>query len=310
MLCRVQLNQLKALLAATKTGSIRAAARELRIAQPAISAAISRLERELGVQLLVRSASGVRVTAAGAAFRNRIALAVTELERAKEAAQQNADLAGAVTFAVTASVALTLMSPAVRAFQRQFPNVELQILEVAYQAAHEAMRRGELDFSIGPMSPRGESPELRAELLSESAMVPFARKGHPALARRVALADLMDYRWVFMSHGAGISEAMFTRHGLKPPRHTRCQALSTWLPLILENDYLTLLPEAIMTSGLLRDLLEPVDIVEPAEIARYYLLTLASAPLTPAATALADQFRNATAIARRSLSIKAKKVAG
>ena len=61
-------------------GQVTSAARRLQIAQPALSQAISRLESELGLQLLERHAKGVRLTDAGAAFLEK-ARAVVETER-------------------------------------------------------------------------------------------------------------------------------------------------------------------------------------------------------------------------------------
>jgi LysR family nitrogen assimilation transcriptional regulator len=51
-----------------RAGSFIRAAEELRIAQPALSRKIRKLERDLGVDLLVRHGRGVRLTTAGALF--------------------------------------------------------------------------------------------------------------------------------------------------------------------------------------------------------------------------------------------------
>ena len=56
----VTLTQLRAFLAVVRTGSVRAAAEELVVTQPSVSAAIAALSRELGAELTERSGRSVR----------------------------------------------------------------------------------------------------------------------------------------------------------------------------------------------------------------------------------------------------------
>src|ERR1700749_3753872 len=69
-----------------EAGSFSAAARNLRIGQPAISKTIADLEDRLGVRLLVRSTRRLSPTEAGLAFYERALRAVTEANEAEVAA--------------------------------------------------------------------------------------------------------------------------------------------------------------------------------------------------------------------------------
>src|SRR5260221_2974475 len=62
----MELRELSAFVAVVEEGGLSAAARRLHVSQPALSQTISGLERELRVQLLVRSRTGTRPTEAGA----------------------------------------------------------------------------------------------------------------------------------------------------------------------------------------------------------------------------------------------------
>ena len=64
----VTLTQLVAFLTVVRRGSVTAAAEELVVTQPSVSAAVSALERELGVRLTERAGRTVRPTAAGEAY--------------------------------------------------------------------------------------------------------------------------------------------------------------------------------------------------------------------------------------------------
>ncbi|MGW1678201.1 LysR family transcriptional regulator [Saccharopolyspora sp. NPDC002376] len=56
---------MRAFVAVVEEGSLSAAARKLHISQPALSQTVTALERQLGIQLLVRRSTGVQPTEAG-----------------------------------------------------------------------------------------------------------------------------------------------------------------------------------------------------------------------------------------------------
>src|SRR5213082_1485224 len=84
----MKLNQLRDVLAVAERGSLRAAARHLGVAQPALSRSIQELERELGVPLFERQATGVVITAMGELFVRRANAVRNELRLAREEIDQ------------------------------------------------------------------------------------------------------------------------------------------------------------------------------------------------------------------------------
>src|SRR5258705_4751272 len=62
------ISALESFLAVARAGNLTAAARELHVTQPGLTARLQRLEAELGTELLVRLPRGVRLTAAGRAL--------------------------------------------------------------------------------------------------------------------------------------------------------------------------------------------------------------------------------------------------
>ena len=75
----VRVADLLTFLAVQRTGSITAAAREMRVTPSQVSKAISRLERHAGVRLLARSTRGISLTEAGRAMVGRVVTAVDAL---------------------------------------------------------------------------------------------------------------------------------------------------------------------------------------------------------------------------------------
>ena len=62
------LSQLRTFALVARLGSLRAAARELGISEPAVSAALAALRSDVGDPLVVRSGGGIALTAGGRAL--------------------------------------------------------------------------------------------------------------------------------------------------------------------------------------------------------------------------------------------------
>src|SRR5215207_7051296 len=87
----VTLTQLSAFLTVMRRGSVTAAAEELFVTQPSVSAAVAALEREVGAKLLERDGRGLRPTEAGATFAPYAAHVLGLLEQGSRAAREAGD---------------------------------------------------------------------------------------------------------------------------------------------------------------------------------------------------------------------------
>src|ERR1700744_2360515 len=81
----MDLRQLRFMVAVADSGALRRAARELGLAEPPISEALRALEAELGVELMLRSPSGVELTAEGEELVRRARLILRDVDEAKAA---------------------------------------------------------------------------------------------------------------------------------------------------------------------------------------------------------------------------------
>src|SRR3954453_3175707 len=88
----VTVTQLATFLAVAREGSVSAAAEKLFVTQPSISAAVSALSKELGVELTERAGRGVALTPAGEAFRPYAADVLGLIEQGRQAAREAADV--------------------------------------------------------------------------------------------------------------------------------------------------------------------------------------------------------------------------
>src|SRR3954462_11518779 len=82
----VRIEQLEYVAAVTQHGSLRRASERLHISQPALSEAVSKLERERGLPLRDRRRSGARISRQGQALLQNMVQVLEAVDRLKMAA--------------------------------------------------------------------------------------------------------------------------------------------------------------------------------------------------------------------------------
>jgi DNA-binding transcriptional LysR family regulator len=188
---RFTLRQLSCFVAACEDGGIGAAAGRLHLAQATVSAAISDLERTLGVQLLVRGRR--RAATPSPAGRQLLAQAADVLAAAGRLDERSAALRGDVSGELPVGCLVTLapaVAPAIcRAFEGRWPRAR-----VALAPAHQAellthLRDGTIALAI--TYDLGLNAAVEFEPLAAAPPYALVAASHPrAAAASVGLADL------------------------------------------------------------------------------------------------------------------------
>ncbi|MBP2702645.1 LysR family transcriptional regulator [Microbispora sp. RL4-1S] len=142
--------QLRYFVTAAELGSMTAASRELMVAQSAISAAIAQVERELGVQLLIRHhARGLSLTRSGERF---LVEAREFLAHAAALAQSARGLAGALTGELAIGCLTTLapfyLSRLLRDFAGRYPDVRVTVSEGEISSMEAALLDGRCEVAL------------------------------------------------------------------------------------------------------------------------------------------------------------------
>ena len=187
-----------------------AAAEKLYVTQPSISAAVSALSRELGVDLTERVGRGIGLTSAGEAFRPYAADVLGLIEQGRQAAREAADVSMRSLRIVAVATAAEFVVPALlRAFNRLHPEINLA-LEVANRASlFERVLEHDADVAIAGRPPEDERIAGVAFMPNELALIvaptdPLAGSGpvvaapidQPSpcvLARPIALPPQAEY---------------------------------------------------------------------------------------------------------------------
>ena len=123
------------------------AAKELRIAQPALSKTIARLEENLGVPLFDRQNRQIKLNSFGKAFLKSVDTALSALEEGK---REVSDLAGMERGSIRiATTALPRLSKALGAFRARYPEVNFRIIQIPPDSTVEMVQmleNGETDL--------------------------------------------------------------------------------------------------------------------------------------------------------------------
>ena len=308
----MKLQQLRDVLAVAERGSLRAAARYLGVAQPALTRSIQALERELGIPLFERQSTGVAVTPMGALFIRRASAVRSELQRAREEIDQiRGKTHGRLSACLSTVPHIALLPYALPAFQARYPDVHLDLTEGLFPMAEVSLRSGIIDIYVGPPPMQTPGPELLVENLFPNTRVILGRKGHP-LAHARSLRELIDAQWLSTSAFLKSDEELaplFADHGLPAPRLlVQGHSALTMLVAMAYSDLLGMLPVQWTEFPLTRDALQRINVVEPLPSPPICIVRRAGLPLTPAGDYFCDMLRRASAHLKSARKADAKPI--
>ncbi len=121
-------DQLLTFLTVARHRSLSRAASELDLGQPTISDRLRSLEREVDAMLVQRQGRGVALTPEGEAFLSYAQRALDVLKQGKETVRAtHTGSGGRVSIAVTVTAGAYLFAPALVAFQKEHPDIDVQV---------------------------------------------------------------------------------------------------------------------------------------------------------------------------------------
>lgn len=195
------LKQIRYFIAAAETGQVSHAAVELNVSQSAVTAAIQQLETTLDMRLFDRNPGGVSLTAEGARFllhAHNVMAAVEEAMRVPSTAHQAAN--GRVKVGVSYTVAGYFLPRHHARFQKNFPNVSLELFEAPRPAIEQGLVDGELDIAVILVSNLENAEGLQSEVLLRSSRRLWTPLDHPLLKReRIGIADVSGFPYIMLS---------------------------------------------------------------------------------------------------------------
>jgi DNA-binding transcriptional LysR family regulator len=144
----MRFEQLEALEAITRLGSMRRASEELSISPPALSEAVRNLERELGVELFDRLRSGARITATGQELLSYVADVLESVHRLRGAADEQHRISRVIRIGTVGAATVTVALPAIRAFRTAHPEAHIEMVTARRDEIDEGLVGGRLELGL------------------------------------------------------------------------------------------------------------------------------------------------------------------
>ena len=187
----MELLQLRYFLAVAESEHMTNTAKQLHIAQPALTQSIHRLEQELGVSLFERAGRGIRLSPAGAYVRDRVKPAMETLENvARDVQLFQQGEQGVVRVGVHAASGVAI--DGIAAYSELNPHVSFEIT----QDERERHR----DVIVTTITPRGSSTvENAVEKTPFSERIGIAVPASSALGNTASLADFANERFIALA---------------------------------------------------------------------------------------------------------------
>jgi LysR family transcriptional regulator, carnitine catabolism transcriptional activator len=186
------LRQVATFVCLAETQSFRRAAERLRLSQPAVSAHIRQLERQVGVALVHRTTRHVSLTNEGKAFAARARRALDELDLASQDLRELAAVhRGRVVVACIVPMMAMVVPTVIKRVKELYPGLEIEIRDVLSAHLDALITSGEADFGIGPRPSGSQVTFTRLERDDFVAAVPH---DHPLAGREaISLKELAAY---------------------------------------------------------------------------------------------------------------------
>ena len=212
-----------AFLKTVEYGSFTKAAEVLSYSQSGISRMINDLEKEWKITLLERGRAGVRLTSDGLKLLPHAQSVCTEYRKLQmQVDELNGLQAGLIRIGTFSSVATHWLPNIIREFQKDYPNIEYELLLGDYKEIEEWILTGRVDCGFLRLPTH---PELQTIFLEQDELLVILPEAHPlAGCDRFPVAALCNDPFMLLEKGekAEVSE-IFDRCKISPNVH-----FTTW----------------------------------------------------------------------------------
>lgn len=271
----MQLRKLRYFIAVAQELSIRRAARQLGVAQSALTRQIATLEAELGLDLFIRDRRRiVSLTAAGENFFSDARRIVAELDRATNSAREIATgKEGTLRLGICEDAATERLSRILAAFRERLPNLNLELFDLPSPSLVRALGKGDIDLAL--LVPPVHDHTIVVDPLWRDDWLLALPEGHKLAERnRIEPEDLADIPLILANPdlepcGHDQIKAAFEALSIVPRIAAQPLRRTTMLYLVSAGSGVTFLPGSMAAVSIPGVVMRPFA-AEPMTIAAAY----------------------------------------
>ncbi|MGF6605543.1 DNA-binding transcriptional LysR family regulator [Paraburkholderia sp. WSM4175] len=301
---RLRLRHLQLMVALSETESLRRAADDLAMTQPAATKALQELEDTLGVSLFVRHARGMAPTIFGEAVMRYARVVFEDLDELREelAGIEAGDI-GKVRIGAVMAPSPELLTNTIVKLKEAHPRLQMAVTIDTSDVLVQSLQQDQLDIVIGRIPDGFPALDLSFETLAEEALSIVVRPDHPAVktdkqtGTRPKLADLARYPWIIQPHPSPMRQVIdqtFRESRVAPPVSTvETSSILTTLSLLRDSDMLAVLPSSVAQYYVALDAIAAIATPLRGRLAPYGLILRRNRRITPAMQLVIDSIRAA-----------------
>jgi DNA-binding transcriptional LysR family regulator len=202
----MDIKQLTYFKAICEQGGFSAAARHLHIAQPAISIAIRKLERELNLTLLYRGDRRITPTVEGEVLLDHANRIIEQIQAAElEMGELRGLTKGEMRIGIPSMLGSYYFPPILMGFKHRYPDLSLSVYEQGTRRLQDMIRVGELD--LGVVVADSPPDDLETRRLTREEMVVCVPAEHPLASRHsISMEAFFSHELVVFKSGYFLRE--------------------------------------------------------------------------------------------------------
>ncbi len=289
----ISLRQIQAIIAVFEERSFTRAASRENATQSGISQHVAGAERELGLRLFERTASGVTPTPAGERYYRRCIEAIGRLESAHEEVRELAGfISGDLRIGLMPTMTRAALAPTLERYTPKYPDVRLHIVEGYSGLLTDMVLADELDFAVVPTFEGRVGLKSRLILRDREMLVSSPQLGFKPL-EPVRLKDCGPLKIIVPSRSnvrRRNIEIYLQTHGVEVAQMIEMDAMIGTLDFVARSNWVAILSGLICVNDVGRDRRVINPIYDPPLFAEFVVISQARRTLSAQAKLFLEMF--------------------
>jgi DNA-binding transcriptional LysR family regulator len=300
---RIELRQLRHLLALDRFRNFARAAEAIGLTQPALTRSIQTLEDSVGMRLFDRDHSRVEPTLAGAMLIREAQAVLNRAADMERVMRRLVDVqAGRLRIGAGPMAADGSVGIAVGRMLERNPGVRISVAVADWPQLTDRVLSGDIELAVAEISLAREEPRLTVDELPQHRFVWFCRPSHPLTKQaRITTEDVRRFPLASPTIPARLAGAVGRRSsndsldeaGEITSTQMQTSGLQMIRHVVLQSDAISLALPALLRGDFARGIFVELEVDGPPAYSNYGIIRLASRTLSPAADLFVGLLREA-----------------